>query len=181
MGSDDSSSRSATRIEDTVLGSGGRRYRQFIRVLLGGLIIVLALDALWLVTDALGISAISSAVVDGLWLLTATILTLFLLTGLLQFLVLGRAFERSTEEVAQSASELEQTAEEVVEAAEEVEKLTDAVATQPERDEQVADVKEQANEIKDEMESVERTATETKDALREQKTMSDDESDAGKR
>jgi hypothetical protein len=170
MASDDSSDdRVAARAEDLVVGRGRRRYRWFVRAVLAVLLVVLLVDAVWLVADALGTSPFPPAVVDGLWTLTAAALTLFLLTGLVQFLVLGRNFERGTEEVTQSAEELEKTAEEVAEAAEEVEKLSDTVATESNPDERTAEaVKEQADEIKGEMEGAERTADEVKGKLQEQ-------------
>ena len=159
----------AARIEDLVLGRGRRWYRWFVRAVVAVLVVVLLVDVLWLVTDALGASVFSPAVVDGLWTVTATALALFLLTGLLQFLVLGRLFDRGTEEVTQSAAELERTAGEVADAAAEVEKLSDTVATEAAPDGRPSEtVKKQADEIKGEMAGAEQTADEVKEKLQDQ-------------
>ena len=175
MASDDpSSGRVTARIEDSVVGRGSGRYRWFVRAVLAALVVLLLVDAIWIITDALGVSLFSPAVVDVLVSLTAAMLTLFLLTGLLQFLVLGRAFERGTETVAQSAAEIEQAAEEVAEAAGEVEQLSDTVA-QTDTDERTAgNLKEQADDIKDEMADAEQTADEVKDTLQGQESASDE-------
>jgi uncharacterized membrane protein YcjF (UPF0283 family) len=177
MASDDSSSgRFAARIEEFVFGRGRRWYRWFVRIVVLLLVVVLVLDVVWVVTDVLGTSVFSPAITGGLRVLTAALFTLFLLTGLVQFLVLGRVFERGTAEVAQSADELEKTAEEVTEAASEVEELSETVAG-PESDEMSDDVKEQTDEIKGEMENVERTASEVKDKLDAQRERGPDEPD----
>lgn len=167
MSGDSSSSGGfGARIEEFVLGRGRRWYRRFLGVVVVFFVVVLCADAVWLVTDTLGSSVFSPALTDSLGTLTAVAFTLFVLTGLVQFLVIGRAVARGTEEVAQSADELERTATEVKDAAAEVEELSDAVGSQPEPDETTTEeVKAQTDEIKGEMEGAEQAASDIKDAL----------------
>lgn len=168
MASDGSSDGFAARIEEFMLGHGRRWYRWVVRAVVAFLVVMLLIDAVWLVSDALGAPVFSPAITDTLRTLTTAALTLFLLTGLVQFAVLGRAFERGTEEVAQSADELEQTATEVKEAAEEVEQLSDTVGSETADDETTEELREQTDEIKGEMAGAERTASDIKDKLETQ-------------
>lgn len=183
MSSDRSSAGSFTaRLEDLVLGRGRRWYRWVVRAVVALLAGVLLVDAVWLLADVSGTSLFSPVVVAGLRTLTAVALTLFLLTGIVQFLVVGRAVERGTETVSRSASELERAADEVAEAAAEVERLSDTVATQTTADPETDAVAEQADEIVDEMTDTERTASEVKSTLEDRtETLSDDSrrSDSG--
>ena len=168
MASDGSSDGFAARIEEFMLGRGRRWYRWVVRAVVVFFLVVLLIDAVWLVSDALGSPIFSPAITDVLRTLTTAALTLFLLTGLVQFAVLGRAFERGTEEVARSADELERTATEVKEAAAEVEQLSDTVDSAAADDETTEGVREQTDEIKGEMKGAERAASDIKEELESQ-------------
>lgn len=129
-------------------------YRQFVRaagVATAGLLGAYALLAL-------GVVDLSPAVVATFEFAAGAAVALFVLLGLVQFVVIARAYEYGTEQVAASAEQLEQAAEEVEQAAEEVDETADTV------EEAATEVETAAKEVDEATEQVEAATSKVEDA-----------------
>ncbi|MFB6308051.1 MAG: hypothetical protein ABEH35_01855 [Haloarculaceae archaeon] len=126
----------------------------------------------------------------------AVAVAVFVLTGIVQFVVLGRAYERGTREVAETADTLEEAAEEIEQtaqqlaetateiesaaqqvdgAADEVEEAAEQVGEETAAEdaetaaEQAETVREQATDVQAQTEDVQETASDLKETVSEKK------------
>lgn len=142
----------AGALERLVFGPTASHYRRFVRLVVF-LTAVLAL-ANGLVT--FDVVAVSATVADALYLAGAAVFALFVLSGLAQVVVLARAYDRGTREVATTAAELETTAADVAETAAELETAADEVETAADAVEAAAgEVDEAVDEVEEAVEAVE--------------------------
>ena len=107
----------------------------------------------------------SAGVADLLWAAGGVAFALFALTAVVQLVVLGRALERGTEEVAETAAELETAAEAVEATAADLEETADTVESAAAAvDDSVAEeVQSKAAEAKETTETVKEQAGEVKE------------------
>ncbi len=139
----------ADALESIVFGPTASAYRRFVRL-------VIALTVVLAVANALVISEIVPAgagLAEALYLAGVGVFAVFVVSGLVQLVVLARAYERGTQEVAQSAAQLETAAAAVADTAEEVESAASEVET-------AANEVESAVETADSAEAAEDDATE---------------------
>jgi len=161
-------------------------YRQFVRaagVATAGLVLAYALLTV-------GVVDLSPAVVSTFEIAAGVAVALFVLLGLVQFVVIARAYEHGTEAVAETAAQLERAAEEVETAAEEVdetaetveeaatevetaakdvdqatERAEDASASVDEATEKVGEATEKADDARDRTEAARDAADEAKETV----------------
>ncbi|WP_256297414.1 hypothetical protein [Haloarchaeobius salinus] len=129
-------------------------YRWFVRGLLVAAGLVGAVHLVRATTDLLALSAGGAEL---LTVLTNVVVTLFVLAGALQLLMLARGVRRRELVVAESAAGVEESAEEVKTAAKELEETAaDTGDEEVEREisDRVEQVEEQADEVKENVEGV---------------------------
>lgn len=129
-------------------------YRWFVRGLLVAAALVGAVHLVRATTDAL---ALSSGGTAALTLVTNAVVTLFVLAGALQLVLLARGVRRREVVVAESAAGVEESAEEVKTAAKELEETvveTEDEEAEEEITERVEKVEKQADEAKQNVETV---------------------------
>jgi methyl-accepting chemotaxis protein len=134
-------------------------YRWFVRGLLVAAALVVLVHLIRATTDALALSASGTRMLSQL---TSVVVTLFVLAGALQLLLVARGVRRREETVAESAAEVEQSADEVKSAAEELEETVERSVeegsapeeTARELTERAKHVEEQADEVKETVEGV---------------------------
>jgi len=134
-------------------------YRWFVRGLLVAAALVALVHLVRATTDALSLSASNTQLLSQL---TSVVVTLFVLAGALQLLLVARGVRRREETVAESAAGVEQSAEQVRTAAEELEETVEQSVEETGAPEETAEeitgrakhVEEQADEAKETVEGV---------------------------
>lgn len=128
-------------------------YRQFVRAT--GVATVGLVGAYLLL--ALNVVSLSPAVVSTFEIAVGIAVSVYLLLGLVQFVVIARAYEHGTETVAETAEQLEQAAEEVETVADE---LDESAATV---EDAAADVETAAKEVDEASEQVDEATEQVAD------------------
>lgn len=142
----------AGALERLVFGPTASHYRRFVRLV----VFLTAVLALANGLVAFDVVAVSATVADALYLAGAAVFALFVLSGLAQVVVLARAYDRGTREVATTAAELETTAADVAETAAELETAADEVETAADAVEAAAgEVDEAVDEVEEAVDAVE--------------------------
>jgi len=139
-------SRLGSWLERLLFGPTASLYRQFV-------LAIVVVTALLAVANAMVIGeivAVSPAVAGALRAAGAVALTLFVLAGVIEAIVLARAYERGTQEVAKTAAELESAAADVAETAEDLETAAEDVETAADEVESVVPADEDATAEGDE-------------------------------
>ncbi|MDS0279082.1 hypothetical protein NDI85_14875 [Halomicroarcula sp. S1AR25-4] len=143
----------ARRLEAIMFGQYEDQYRVFAQAVL---VVAVGLSLAWGLA-AFGLVPLS----DGTTLMLATAASIaisaFVVVGLLQFLVMANVLERTNEDVATKAAELEQAAEQLEQTAEELETTAGSV------EDAATTVDEAAEDVEQTADEVEQTATATGD------------------
>ncbi|WP_324755960.1 hypothetical protein [Haloarcula montana] len=141
----------ARTLESAMFGRYEKQYRLFAQAVL---VVAVALSLAWALVVA-GVVETTPAWREVLATAASIAVSAFVVVGLLQFLVLANVLERTNEDVAAQAAELEQAAEQLEQTADELETTVDSVEDAAETvDEAAAEVEETADEV-------EQTAAET--------------------
>lgn len=157
-------------IEAILFGRWEPWYRRFVRAVVGLTALVVAVDVAWIVGARLGYVSLSAGTAGALRAVSAAVLTLFLLTGGVQLLVMARVLDRSTEEVVETADELERSAERVADAAETVDDISETIADADEAAvDTPEDVEAAADEARRKTEDAKETAEEVAERLAEER------------
>ncbi|MFD1646200.1 hypothetical protein [Haloarchaeobius litoreus] len=134
-------------------------YRWFVRGLLVAAALVGLVHLIRATTDTLALSPSGTRLLSQL---TSVVVTLFVLAGALQLLLVARGVRRREETVAESAAGVEKSADEVRSAAEELEETVEQSVEEGGAPEETAEeiterakhVEEQADEVKETVEGV---------------------------
>ncbi|MFC6975084.1 hypothetical protein ACFQL1_11110 [Halomicroarcula sp. GCM10025709] len=141
----------ARRLEAVMFGRYEAQYRLFTQAVL---VVAVALSLAWgLVT--VGLVDAGPAWEEVLATAASVAVSAFVVVGLLQFLALANVLQRTNEDVATQAAELEQAAEQLEQTVDELETTVDSVEDAAET------VDEAAVEVEQTADEVERTAAET--------------------
>lgn len=163
-------------LERLLFGPAESLYRRFIRSL--GILTTVLLVVYGLVfADLLGVSA---GIENLLRTTTAAAVTLFLLAGVVQLVVLARVLTETSAEMAETAEELETAADEIETTADDLETAADEVETAAAEAEAVAEgdddtpaepeeVVERAEEVKETAKGAKERTEEAKDTANELK------------
>lgn len=141
-------------LERVVFGRYEAWYRRFVRLLWAVVALLAAVHVVRYLGAGLGLSPDAVAALD--WV-TSIVVTLALVTGALQVVLVARGVQRRRAAVAASAEALEDSATAIEEAADEVETVADDVAAEP--------AVERAEEAKETAEAVEETVDEVREEL----------------
>jgi ABC-type multidrug transport system fused ATPase/permease subunit len=142
----------ADALEDLLVRRFRRQYAAAIRAVTALSGVLVAVSALLLFTDQAGLDAGDYGPILEV---TGVVVSLFVVLGVVQFVLLARAVDRTAEEVTKAADEMETGAEEVVEAATEVEAGAQEVESAAE------EVETAAQDVESVAEDVESAAEET--------------------
>lgn len=163
-------------LESLLFGERASAYRLFVRAVF---VVTVGLAGAYVVVQA-GVVSLRSGATNVLGIAAGVAVAVLVLSGVVEFVVLGRVYQRGTTEVAQAAADLEQAAEQLEETAEDLEataeEVDDAAETvddaaadieqtgdHPEEAAKVRDktseVKETADSVLEEAEAAKRTAT----------------------
>lgn len=135
----------ADALEDVLVGRFRRQYAMVVRALTGASVLLVVVAGALFLSDRAGLEA---GAYGPLLSITGVVLSLFVLLGLLQFLLLARAVDRTAEDVTEAAAQVESGAEDVTKAAREVEAGAEEVETAAEDVETVAkEVETVADEV----------------------------------
>lgn len=165
-----------SRLERTIIGREESTYRQLVRAIT---IVTVALVIAWLFAR-LGLFGIDPALAGLFGTAAGVAVSAYVVMGMIQFVVLARAYDRGATEVAQTAKELEEaadtvakTADELDETAETVEKAVEHVDEVTEQvgnvSEQVDEAVEQASEAKQKTDEAKDTADSVKETVEKEK------------
>lgn len=142
----------ADRLEDLLVRRFRGQYRRVVQGLTVLSVLLVVVAGVLFLTDQAGLDA---GTYSPLLQVTGAVVSLFVLLGVLQFLLLARAVDRTAGEVTAAAEEVETGADEVVEAADTVEAGADEVETAAE------DVETAAKDVETVADDVEAAAEET--------------------
>ena len=175
MSGDSPLGRLGARLERVLFGERATAYRRFLQAVF---VTALGLGGAYLLA-ATGVVPVDTSVTDLLGAAAGLTVAVLVVLGIVEFVVLGRVYQRGTEAVAETAADLEQaaehleetaadleeTAETVEEAAETVEEAaTDVEATDESQvtaaaREMTVEAKEAADAVQDDAAAAKRTAT----------------------
>ncbi|MBV0902117.1 hypothetical protein [Haloarcula salina] len=170
-------------LETVMFGDYERQYRLFTQAVVAvaaGLVLAYGLTALGVIDVGPGGQSVLGTA-------ASVAVTAFVIVGVLQFLVLANVLERTNEDVATKAAELEQAAEQLEETATELETTVDTVedaantvdeaaadveqtaeqAGDPDAAEQVTEAKDKTKDAKERAESVQREVKSAKEKASE--------------
>ncbi|MFC7018926.1 MULTISPECIES: hypothetical protein [Haloarcula] len=159
--------RLGSRFEALLFGERARAYRLFVRAMF---VLAAALAVVYVAAQG-GLVTLGSEAASVLGVATAVAVAVLVLSGIVEFVVLGRVYQRGTTEVAQVASELEHAAEQLEETAAELEETAEEVEGAAETVEgAAADIEETGEHVGEAAEVRDRTtgAKETADAAVEE-------------
>ncbi|WP_135303587.1 hypothetical protein [Haloarcula amylovorans] len=133
-------------LESLLFGERADLYRRFVRAT--GVVTVV-LVAVYAVVRA-GWVGLGAGTTAALGTAAGVAVAILVLAGLVEFVVLGRVYQRGTTEVAQTAAELEAAAEQLEETAEELETTADTVEDAADTvDEAATDVERTAEDVEE--------------------------------
>ncbi len=154
----------ARRLEAVMFGRYEREYRLFEQAVL---VVAVGLALAWGLA-AFGVLPLGAGTESMLATAASIAISAFVVVGLLQFLVLANVLERTNEDVATKAAELEEAAEQLETTAEELETTADEVENAAETvDEAAEDVEQTADEVEQTADEVEQTAGEVEETVDE--------------
>jgi methyl-accepting chemotaxis protein len=155
------------RFEALLFGERARAYRLFVRATF----VLAAALALAYVAVQGGLVSLGADAASMLGVATAVAVAVLVVSGIVEFVVLGRVYQRGTTEVAQAAADLEHAAEQLEETAAELEETAEEVEGAAETVEgAAADIEETGAHVEEAAEVRDKTtgAKETADAAVEE-------------
>ena len=155
------------RFEALLFGERARAYQLFVRAMF---VLAAALAVAYVAVQG-GLVTLGSEAASVLGAATAVAVAVLVLSGIVEFVVLGRVYQRGTTEVAQAAADLEHAAEQLEETAAELEETAEEVEGAAETVEgAAADIEETGEHVEEAAEVRDRTAgaKETADAAIEE-------------
>jgi len=161
----------ARRLESAMFGRYERQYRLFAQVITAAAVV---LTLLWGAV-AFDVVAVGSAAASLVATAASVAISAFVVVGILQFLVLANVLERTNQDVATKAAELEQAAEQLEQTAEEIETTATEVETAADViDEAAEEVEQTAEEVEQSVDEVEQTADEVEQTAEEVEQTADE-------